>query len=339
MTIQHKLQIILITYNRAKFVQKTFDRFFYKGSPVFDCDFLVLDNNSTDDTGKIVKDFMKKHPNVRYSKNHYNLGISGNIAKAMEVADKDYVWIIGDDDVYDFSNWAEVETAINNNEKMICVARYAIPEEHKNEVPYQLFQLTFITGGIYSTSLFNDTTMRDAFDNIFTLFPHLVPVMHILNDGGHIYVVDKAISSNGWDPNKTDASYTRGLKNPGDLSPRSRSMNWVLGYSTVCGILKDNNLAQKVFMHGCIGISGGSEDNYIALLKRYFVNRQLCPMILEAYNVSSPSMRKKLRKLLCIPSTYIYSYRYWDLLFQMVIKPGKRKRIKEKIAALKAFFE
>lgn len=295
MTIQHKLQIILITYNRAKFVQRTFDRFFYKGSPVFDCDFLVLDNNSTDDTGKVVKDFMKKHPNVRYSKNRYNLGISGNIAKAMEVADKDYVWIIGDDDVYDFSNWTEVETAIDNNEKMICVARYAIPEEHKNEVPYQLFQLTFITGGIYSTSLFNDTTMRNTFDNIFTLFPHFPPILSFINNGGKIYVVDKPISDNGMNEEQKDCSYVRGYKNTNELYERTQLMSWILGYANIISILKDKELQQS-----CMDIAipypdiYGSWNNFYNSMYHAYLAQGKYTYFMEVYNALSLKHQKDM---------------------------------------------
>ena len=114
MSIKDKLQIILITYNRAKHVQKTFEQLLKDISPVKFFDILVLDNNSTDNTKEIVEEFQKKYANIKYSKNRYNLGISGNIAKAMEVASKEYVWIIADDDKFDFSNWNEVEYAINN---------------------------------------------------------------------------------------------------------------------------------------------------------------------------------------------------------------------------------
>ena len=102
MTLNEKLEIILITYNRAEFVKRTFEQFFYEGSPVADIDFIVQDNNSDDNTKEVVKEYAKIHPNIKYTKNRYNLGLSGTIARAMEVASKDYVWIIGDDDKYDF---------------------------------------------------------------------------------------------------------------------------------------------------------------------------------------------------------------------------------------------
>lgn len=291
MSVKKKLQTILITYNRAKFVKQTLERFFAKDSPVKDCDFLVLDNNSTDDTGKIVKDFIKKYPNVKYSKNRYNLGISGNIAKAMEVADKDYVWIIGDDDIYDFSNWDEVEAAINNKEKMICVARYVLPD--KDNVAQQLLQLTFITGGIYSTSLFNDTTMRNTMDSIYTLFPHMFPIVSYINDGGKIYVVDKPISDNGMNMEETDCSYIRGHKNVDELCDRTKYMSWVLGFANVCAFLTDKNLAQE-----CLEVSipykdiYGSWSNFYSCMMSQYINNGKISYFLEIYDVL-PEKRKK----------------------------------------------
>jgi glycosyltransferase involved in cell wall biosynthesis len=220
MSLKDRLEIILITYNRAEFVKRTFEQFFFEGSPVADVDFIVQDNNSDDNTEEVVKEFAKLHSNIKYVKNKYNLGLSGTIARAMERAGKDYVWIIGDDDLYDFSNWKEVEDAINNNEKMICHAKYAIPEGEENNPAYQLFQLTFITGGIYSTSLFDDITIRNAYDNIYTLFPHIPPIIKLLNDGGKIYVTQKAISDNGMSQN-TDCSFTRGISKCEELYDRN----------------------------------------------------------------------------------------------------------------------
>ena len=79
MAIKDKLQIILITYNRENHVRKTFEQFFFKDSPVYYCDFIVQDNNSTDNTKKFVEEFAKEHSNVKYTRNKYNLGISGTI--------------------------------------------------------------------------------------------------------------------------------------------------------------------------------------------------------------------------------------------------------------------
>ena len=324
MSLKDRLQIILITYNRSKFVQKTLDKFFDEDSPVKDFDFLVLDNNSTDDTSKVVKNFQKTHKNVRYSKNHYNLGISGNIAKAMEVADKDYVWIIGDDDIYDWENWNEVEKAINNNEKMICVARYIIPDEYKDDVAYQLFQLTFITGGIYSTSLFNDTTMRNAFDNIFTLFPHFPPILYFINNGGKIYVVEKPISDNGWQLEQKDCSYVRGYKDTNELYKRTQLMSWVLGYANIISVLKD-----KVLREHCMDVAipykdiYGSWENFYNSMYLQYINSGYMSYFLEIYDVLSDK-HKKVFDIQIKRKTNKFLYNFYRFMYH--ISFGKLKR-------------
>jgi len=249
MSIKDKLQIILITYNRFLHVKKTFEQFILADtSPVKNFDILVLDNNSTDNTKNYVDQLMNSHPNIKYSKNKYNLGISGNIAKAMESADKEYLWIICDDDIYDWSNWDEIETAIKNDKEVICAARYAIPESKKDQIEYQLLQLTFVPAIIIKTSVYNDTNIRNSFDNIFTLFPHLFPIISFINKSKTIYVVNKAIVNNGMNLKNNDCSYIRGVQSD-ELCQRTQTMTWITGYANVCSMIKDSKLKHRTMLY------------------------------------------------------------------------------------------
>ena len=339
MSIKDRLQIILITYNRAKHVQKTFEQFFFDGSPVSNCEFLVQDNNSTDDTKEVVEKFAQTHPNVKYVKNKYNLGISGTIARAMERADKDYVWIIGDDDIFDFSNWQEVEQAINNNEKMICIARYVIPDEQKENPAYQLFQLGFITGGIYSTSLFNDTTIKNAFDNIYTLFPHIPPIIKLLNDGGKIYVVNKAIADNGMNIETTDCSYTRGVKNKNELYDRTNEMSWILGYSNIISLLKDKNL-----QHECVEIAipskhiYGSWDNFYYYIRKQYINTGKINYFKEIYDVLSSERQKPFKYNNFISLSAIINYQRIRILSKITFGKTKEHYLEKKYKLKNSLF-
>ena len=56
MAIKDRLQLILITYNRDKFVRQTLSKIFNEKTPISDFDFLVIDNNSTDNTVNVVKE-------------------------------------------------------------------------------------------------------------------------------------------------------------------------------------------------------------------------------------------------------------------------------------------
>jgi len=286
MSIKDRLQLILITYNRAFHVENTLTKLLSDDSPIKDFDILVIDNNSTDKTAEIILDFQKKYSNITYIKNKYNVGLAGNIVKALDSANKDYLWILGDDDLYDFSNWTEVENAINNNEKLICVARYVLPEEKKHDVATQIFQITFLTGAIYSTSLFNDVTIKNAYDNIYTLFPHIPITISYINSGGKIYVVDKPISDNGMNLKTTDCSYTRGVTNKGELYDRTNEMSWILGYANVISLLKDKNL-QKECLRVAIPYKDiyGSWENFYRCMAQKYINSGKINYFLEIYNV------------------------------------------------------
>ena len=240
--LKDKLDIIIITYNRIKYLKQTCERILDVASPIKDFSITVIDNNSNDGTDKYAESLSAVHKNIHYIKNKYNVGLSGNIIKAFEAANKDYIWFLGDDDIYYFSHWTSVETAVNNCEKIICVSRYALPDDKKNDIAYQLLQLTFITGCIYSRELINDTIIRSMHDNTYTLFPHILPIISYINQGGKIYVTDHAISNNGMKLEEKDVSYIRGVTDISDLPDRTKDMTWILGYCNTINMLDDKEL-------------------------------------------------------------------------------------------------
>ena len=125
--MKDKLQIVLITYNRKKYLQRTFDQIFAKDSPIKDYDITILDNASTDGTSELIKEYKLKFPNINHIRHNINIGGNANICRAFELgvtSGKEYVWVLCDDDKYDFSNWHEVEREINAKKDIICVCDY-----------------------------------------------------------------------------------------------------------------------------------------------------------------------------------------------------------------------
>lgn len=59
----------------------------------------VSDNCSTDDTGAVVASFRERSPRIFYHRNATNVGMDGNFAVALGLANTPYVWLLGDDDV------------------------------------------------------------------------------------------------------------------------------------------------------------------------------------------------------------------------------------------------
>ena len=239
MATADKLGIVITTYNRAEYLKRTLATLLADDSPVKDCQITVQSNHSSDDTPNVVRTLQAAHPNLRYRENPYNLGIAGNICKAMELADKEYHWNLCDDDRFDWQNWDEVEREIDNKTPVICASNYMIPEKYRTRVDYQLGQMGFVPAVIIRTDLYTDTTIRNSSDNIFTLFPHLVPIVTLLNAGGKIHVLSREVVTNGWDGG-TDRSFLRGAR-PNIIFHRSRTMTWMVGYANILANLTDRN--------------------------------------------------------------------------------------------------
>jgi glycosyltransferase involved in cell wall biosynthesis len=71
------LSICIPTYNSSKFLSETLDSIVpqFDNKEFFDkTEIIISDNDSPDNTFDIVKKYQKKYNNIKYFKNHTNLG-------------------------------------------------------------------------------------------------------------------------------------------------------------------------------------------------------------------------------------------------------------------------
>lgn len=94
-----KLSICIPTYNRAAHLTNCLNSIISCGSQS-DLEFQVCisDNHSTDDTEEVVRQ-AQTALDIKYHKNPSNLGIPRNFLNVVSMADGDFVWLIGDDDL------------------------------------------------------------------------------------------------------------------------------------------------------------------------------------------------------------------------------------------------
>ena len=90
------LTIAIPVYNGAQTIAETLDSIVYQIEDGVDV--LISDNASTDNTRKIVLEYQKKYPAVKYYCNESNIGGENNLNKLFELSNGKYVWIVGDDD-------------------------------------------------------------------------------------------------------------------------------------------------------------------------------------------------------------------------------------------------
>ena len=94
------ISIAIPTYNRAANLKNLLNCIALQvkklGGLVEIC---ISNNNSSDNTGEIVKSFQEKYPDlIKYNENKENLGPDRNILKVMEMSSGDFIWTFGDDD-------------------------------------------------------------------------------------------------------------------------------------------------------------------------------------------------------------------------------------------------
>lgn len=94
-----KISICIPTYNRAAYLTNCLQSIILcKSRSTIDYQVCISDNCSTDETENVVR-CAQANITIKYQKNNRNLGIPKNFLNAVGMADGEFVWFIGDDDL------------------------------------------------------------------------------------------------------------------------------------------------------------------------------------------------------------------------------------------------
>lgn len=239
MSIKDKLDIVLITYNRRYCLQRTLDQIFADNSPIKDFDITILDNASTDGTTEVITEYRKFYPNIRHIINNVNIGGCPNIAKAfIEIPQKEYVWVLCDNDDYDWQKWKEIETAINRRYDTIFTRHC------ENEPAKMYYAASLVSGCIHKKSLIDSTVAENMYDSISVMFPHLAIIAKVLNDKKLFFIPAKDIVLAGINPEHNSAM-TRGVEKE-NLPESRRKILWSVGYFASTELIKDKKLRSQI---------------------------------------------------------------------------------------------
>lgn len=98
--MQPLLSICIPTYNRSKILKRTLTNL--EKYTDFDVEIIISDNKSKDNTEIFVKQF--KNLKVKYFKNSFNMGLTYNIIKSLELAKGEFCVLTSDEDDLNISN-------------------------------------------------------------------------------------------------------------------------------------------------------------------------------------------------------------------------------------------
>lgn len=104
------LSIVLITYNRSEFLNKTLCQIAY--SPFSNCEIWILNNASTDSTLDVCAKWSSHFFNMQVVTHGFNIGGNANILRAYEYGTQPYKWILCDDDELRFEHTEDLVNAL-----------------------------------------------------------------------------------------------------------------------------------------------------------------------------------------------------------------------------------
>lgn len=255
--LKDKLDIFIITYNREKELGKTLAQLYSETSPVKDFYITVLDNASTDGTETLCKSYAQNHPKFKYIKNNRNIGAVLNVIKAMELANKEWYWILGDDDNYNWDAWAEIEDALNCDK---YEAVYTCWHDGAKSIEYRylLNEAGFLATAIIKTQNLTSTVMQNAGYVSLSMDPHCAPIAKIINEKGNIYIPYQKLVLENMCKN---FSYIKSKDE--QLHPDIRNHNIIYSKLRVYQLLINKNLRYESNEILCLGSDFISSMNFM----------------------------------------------------------------------------
>ena len=126
------LSVIVPCYNSSKTLKSTIDTLVNQTYGNFEI--ILVDDNSTDDTLKIIKELTKTDFRIKYTKNNKEKGVSGSLNTGLELARGTLIARQDSDDLADVNRFSEQVSLLKNNPNIgYCATNInTINEEGKN---------------------------------------------------------------------------------------------------------------------------------------------------------------------------------------------------------------
>lgn len=300
MEIKENLQILIITYNRVHKLERTLKSLLDQSSPIREVPIVVIDNASTDGTKALCERYANQYNNVSYQRNRRNVGLSGNICRAFEFADKKYMWVIADDDTFNFEAWPEIEQAMQEDYDLILTCRMYISETEKNLKAITINQVTFLPSAIYKTSFLTPDVMSYAMLDTYTILPHVCLGCSIINQNGRIFLPSKSIVTIGREE-KIDCNthtHDRVTSNSNALKHSHSSIfNFYCGLALSLDALKDEKLRLEAFTNM---VAPGRLNGYASMIGAHVIyhaflaGKTTIPQVFMVYMRAPEFFRKEL---------------------------------------------
>ncbi|MDD2336602.1 MAG: glycosyltransferase family 2 protein [Geobacteraceae bacterium] len=200
--LQGKLEILIITYNRGAFLDKTLTRL--SQSPFSRCKITILDNCSTDQTPNICNKYYSKFTNYIVVRHNKNIGGTPNYLRAVELSESPYTWILCDDDEFDFNDISDMQEALlSDSYDLIYVGSpnqqdwerglSTTSRELLSKGALYHIGLSFFPSIIFRTELFDATCIMKGYLMVSNLYPQFEFIAKSVRENFRVYVAKRQV--------------------------------------------------------------------------------------------------------------------------------------------------
>jgi glucosyl-dolichyl phosphate glucuronosyltransferase len=249
-----KASIIIPTYNRADVIIRSLETWTKQTISVEEYEVIVVDNNSTDSTAKLVNDFVAQFPNLKYVKELKSGSTAARHAGA-KIAVSDILIFADDDGLFNSECITEILKVYQSNSEIAAVAGKIdllwdkTPPEWIEPYEFMLGKLNYgnevvvgndlyINGGLFSIK-------KSVFDELKGFNPDLVG-NYLVGDGdtGLVNKLHSEMKLIGWTPFATmqHLLFVDHQGTPTDMGRRFYN----IGISTSYALYKANNYRFKI---------------------------------------------------------------------------------------------
>lgn len=201
-TIDKQLSIVITSFNREELLDRTLSQLL--SSPIRSCRITILDNHSTKDTRGVFEKYKTQFPSIHFHSHKVNLGGGcENYIHAIDYCDTEYMWILADDDTYNFDVFTDVEDQILKGDVDIIQVGahndgnwdWGVTDTPRNlyNKGYKFFKYSsFLPCTIFRYEYFCKY-MKQAYDFIHFRYPHFPSLVSAFENDTPIYVSKKRI--------------------------------------------------------------------------------------------------------------------------------------------------
>jgi glycosyltransferase involved in cell wall biosynthesis len=196
------LSIKIITFNRARKLEKTLERIASTSLGGYPIE--VIDNASTDQTPAILDRFRERMPCLQVYRHRQNIGVYSNILRAYERFDTRYCWVVCDDDYYDVAALELLLAAISEGKHDVYLVGapgaltwelgYDGTTRHLHERGCRLYHaMSFLPAFVFDRKFLQNEILLRCYKAASAPWPHAPLMEAIIESDSRISVLKKQI--------------------------------------------------------------------------------------------------------------------------------------------------